>query len=106
MIRTCTPALLLLADSLRKAIFCESDELFAESLGPTGFQSLRQITPCHGVMARDRRSREFFDGTWSKSVGIEVNFGELILGRRLGDRQSTSCNNEARSFDELEAKSS
>jgi hypothetical protein len=69
--------LFLLADFLHKTIFCESDELFAESLGLGGFQSPRQIAPCQGVMPRYRRSREFFDGTWGKSVSIEMDFGKL-----------------------------
>jgi hypothetical protein len=69
--------LILLADSLHKAIFCESDELVAKSPGSAGFQGARQITPCQCVMARYRRSRKFFDGTWSKSGGIEMNLGEF-----------------------------
>ena len=76
--------LLLLADSLHKVIFRESDELFAESLGPTGFQGPLQITPCQRVMPRYPRSREFFDGTWGKSLGIEVDLGELHLGSCIG----------------------
>src|SRR5271165_5522172 len=92
--------LLLLADSPHKSIVCESDELFAESFGSTRFQRHREVTPCQRVMARYRRSREFFNGTWHKSVSIEVYLREVNRRRRLGDRQNAGCNREARSFDE------
>ena len=95
--------LLLLGDSSRKAIFCESDELFAEALGSTGFQGARQITPCQRIMARDRCAREFFDGARGESVSIEMDLGQMIWAsdrpeRKLQERSSRLARDRGENF--------